>query len=78
MLRCKEHLPKNDLHKTKSNYACHPMIYNHNYTDFHINLKAIHVCSKGRIMDAPEEFEIYKAFIYRNINNDSILYEQLI
>ena len=56
-----EHLPKNDIFKCTSNFALHLM--NHNHSDninFKDNCIPIHVCSKGRIMDALEEIEIYK------------------
>ena len=70
--RYKEHLPRNDLDKTKSNYARHLMMHNQNHTDFNTNFKAIHVCGKGRLLDALEEFEIYKSFKDKNINNNPI------
>ena len=58
----------------KSNYAKHLASLNHNDTNFEANCKPLHICKKGRYMDAVEEFEIYRAFI-NNPNN--ILNEQL-
>lgn len=60
--RFQEHLPKKDIRNTKSNFARHLVNNNHNYTDFDTNFKPLHLCKKGRFMDALEEFEIYKAF----------------
>ena len=59
--RFKEHVPKKDLGQTKSNFGRHLMDSNHNYTNLATNLAPLHVCKKGRYMDAAEEFEIYKA-----------------
>ena len=68
---------RQDLDKTKSNYGRHLMMHNHNDTDISTNFKSIHVCGKGRLMEALEEFEIYKSFKDKNINSNSILNEQL-
>ena len=46
---------------TKSNFALHLIEENHNYTDFDSNLIPLHCCGKGRLLDALEEFEIYKS-----------------
>lgn len=73
----KEHLPMNNIDNIKSNYVHHLMMHNHSYTDFNTNVKAIHVCSKGTLRDAFKEYEIYKAFHDKNINNDNILNKQL-
>lgn len=80
--RFKEHLPKNDIQNTKSNYARHLINNNHNYTNFETNFKPLHVCKKGKYMDVMEEFEIYKAFKqYKKANNlydsEFILNDQL-
>ena len=78
----KEHTPKRHLNNLtllnniKSNFARHLILHNHNYTEFKSNLILLHVCNKGRYMDAIEEFEIYKA--YNNINSrDFILNDHL-
>ena len=72
--RYKEHLPTSISNINKSNYAKHLVSLNHNYTNFEANCKPLHICRKGRYMDAVEEFEIYRAF--RN-NPNNILNEQL-
>ena len=35
------------------------MLNNHNYINFETNLEVIHVCNKGRYLNALEEYEIY-------------------
>lgn len=72
--RFKEHLPKNNIEKTHSNFARHLMMSNHNYVNFKTNFEALHICKNGRYMNAIEEFEIYRAF--KN-NANCILNEQL-
>ena len=72
--RFKEHLPKNKLKACKSKYAEHLMVCNHNYTDFDTNCKPLHLCNKGRHMNAAEEFEIYWAF---KCNPSNMLNDQL-
>ena len=48
----------------------------HSYTDFKSNLEPLHICKKGQIMNALEEFEIYAA--YTNISSCGfILNDQL-
>ena len=52
---------------------------NHNYTDFGTNLKPLHFCSRGRYMNALEEFEVHKAFrdtsTKPHILNDQLLFK---
>ena len=69
--RFQEHLPKNDIHNIKSNFARHLVNNNHNYTDFDTNFKPLHICKKGRYMDTLEEFEISKAFKQSKKTNNS-------
>ena len=57
--RFTEHLPKDDISKTTSNFAKHLMNKNHNITSFDKNCIPIHYCNKGAFMDAIEEYEIY-------------------
>ena len=45
-----------------SNFARHLIDTNHGYTGFESNLKTLHFCDKGQLLDAWEEFEIYKKF----------------
>ena len=47
---------------------------NHNYTGFAENMVPMHVTNKGRLMDALEEFEIYKA---SKIHKERLLNDQL-
>lgn len=83
--RFKEHIPKASKVQ-KSNYAEHLVLNNHNYTNLETNLKPLHICNKGRIMTALEQFEIYKAAKNnpQDILNDkstlqnNILFESLI
>ena len=44
------------------NYAPHLVSHDHNYTDFKFNLEPLHICEKGWIMNALDEFEIYRAY----------------
>lgn len=54
------------------------MLDSHNYIDFNTNLKALHICQKDRFVGAFKEFEIYRAFKYKNSNNcGNILNDQL-
>ena len=57
----RDSLPRGDIQKIKSNFALHKVNQNHNYTSFQSSFKPLHFCKKGRLMDAPEEFKIYKA-----------------
>ena len=59
--RFREHIPKGSIRYTTSNFALHLINNNHRYTSCAKNLKPLHICNKGRIMSALEEFEIYKA-----------------
>lgn len=76
--RFREHIPKKTYNHNyiKSNYTRHLTLHNHNYTDFKSNLVPLHICNKGRFMNALEELEIYNAY-----SNDSsrefVLNEQL-
>ena len=52
-LRYKESLPKIEATSNqKSNFAQHLVLINHNYTNFETNLEVIHVCNKGRYLNA--------------------------
>ena len=74
-IRYKEHLPKiKTTSDQKSNFAQHLVSNNHNYTDFETNLEVIHVCNKGRYLNALEEYEIYK---HIQIDPDNVLNDQL-
>lgn len=83
--RFKEHLPR-ATKSQKSNFAEHLVNENHNYTDISNNLKALHICSKGRTMTTLENYEIYKATKTRpqDLLNDkstlqsNVLFETLI
>lgn len=81
MKRLRKRLPKRNIEKTKSSYARHLMINNHNHTEFDTNLRALHICQKSRFMDALEGFEMYNAFKNKNNSNnnagDNILNNQL-
>lgn len=75
--RFKEHIPPKNITpntKIKSNFCLHLIDNNHNYTSLEENMKPIHICTKGRYMNAREEYEIYRAFKY---NQENILNEQL-
>lgn len=69
--RFKEHIPKPN---SKSTYAQHLINNNHNYTDFETNLQTLHICKKGKILDAIEEYEIYKSY---KIEQDRLLNDKL-
>lgn len=61
--RFKEHLPKNNnIGQSKSNHARHLADLNLNCTDFKTNCKPLHYCTKERLVNALEEFKIYKCF----------------
>lgn len=45
---------------TTKSYAHHLTINNLNNTVFNTNHKTLHICKKGRHIDALEEFKIYK------------------
>ena len=72
--RFKEHLPTKNLENIKSNFAKHIVNENHNYTNLEKNLEPVHLCEKGRLMTAIEEYEIYKHF---KINPNILLNDQL-
>ena len=63
--RFKEHLPKNNLKASKSKYAEHLMVHNYNYTDFDINCKPLHLCNKGRYMNAAEAVSYTHLDVYK-------------
>ena len=59
-----EHRPPTHFHSldsVKSKFAEHLISENHSYTNFKTNLKPLHICKKGRYLNALEEYEIYKA-----------------
>ena len=58
--RYREHLPRGDTQKIKSNFALHLVNQNHSYSSFQSSFKPFHFCKKGRLIDALEEFEMYK------------------
>ena len=66
--RYTEHIPPKNprvpiiADNMKSNFAKHIIKEKHNCTSLKNNLKPLHICNKGNIMNAFEEFEIYKAF----------------
>ena len=67
--RFNEHLPTKNLLNIKSNFAKHIIDDGHTYTNLKTNLQPLHYCTKGRYMNAREEFEIYK----ENIKNPNLL-----
>ena len=71
--RFKEHIPGPNQNTISTNYAKHLDSTKHKGSKLNENLKALHICKKGKIMDALEEYEIYKAFK----NNENLLNEQL-
>ena len=81
--RFPEHLPPKNprtpiiLDKVKSNFARHIIDKNHSCTSLMNNLTPIHICDKGNIMNALEEYEIYKVFKNKEQKN-FILNDQLI
>ena len=60
--RFKEHLPTGNLENLKSNFARHIIDNDHKYTNIDNNIEIIQKCSKGKLMNAIEEFYIYKEF----------------
>ena len=72
--RFSEHTPTNFTNIKNSHFAQHLVNEGHNYTNFNANLKPMHFCKKGTLMDAWEEFEIHKAV---KLQPDSILNEKL-
>ena len=80
--RFNDHIPKTQnmnsrqqLEKVNTKYGMHLIDNNHDYTDnkinnMHNNLKPIHFCNKGKILDTLEEFEIYKN---TQINADKLI-----
>ena len=69
-VRYKEHLPRiKTTSEQKSNLAQHLVSNNHNHTDFGTNLKVIHVCSKGRYLNALEKYEIYNTHTQEAASN---------
>ena len=72
--RYKEHLPRGNIRNVKSNFAMHIIDHNHAYSNFRNNFKPLHFCKKGKLMDALEEFEIYRA---STTHNDQLLNEKL-
>ena len=71
--RFAEHIPGPNQKVLKSNYAKHLLTSKHTGTILHENLTPLHFCNKSNLMDALEEFEIYKAFS----KNENMLIEQL-
>ena len=72
--RYTEHLPKSDIRKVDSIFAKHLMNENHDPQSFEDSCIPLHICHKGSIMNATEEFEIYKA-IKKNLQK--VLNEKL-
>ena len=70
----KERLPKGDIRNIKSNFALHVINHNHNYSSFQNSFKPLHFCKKSKLMDALEEFEIYRA---SKTQGDQFLNEKL-
>ena len=50
------------------------MLNNHNYTNFEINLEVIHVCNKGRYLNALVGYDIYKHMqeAFNDVLNDQL------
>ena len=46
--------------KFKSNFTKHIVDNGHSYLDIHTNLELLHHCKKGKLINALEEFKIYK------------------
>ena len=66
--------PKKFPNNNVSHYAQHLINENHKYTGFKENLEPLHIGKKGQLLDALEEFEIYKAL---RRNKNQVLNEQL-
>ena len=77
--RFREHLPKktHNYNDIKSNYTRHLTQHNHNYTDFKSNLMPLHICNKGRFMNALEAVSYTHLDVYkRQIFNEEIIDNQ--
>ena len=61
--RFTEHLPKSDIRKVDSVFARHLMNENHDTKSFENSCFPLHICNKGAVMNAIEEFEIYSSII---------------
>ena len=59
--RYTEHLPKSDIRKVDSVFARHLMNKNHDSERFENSCFPLHICNKGEVMNAIEEFETYSA-----------------
>ena len=72
--RFKEHLPTGNLNNLKSNFARHIIDHGHKYTNIDNNVDIIQNCSKGKLMNALEEFYIYRE---SKIDANRLLNDQL-
>ena len=69
-----EHLPGKNLTNTTSNFARHLVETNHDYKNFGTNCIPLHISGKGQVMNALEEYEIYKAY---KLHSNNILNDKL-
>ena len=65
-----------DIDKKRSNFAKHLLSEKHYCTNLEENMTPLFICEKGPIMDAHEEFEIYRAF-KDSTHKGNILNDQL-
>lgn len=56
--RFKEHMPSRH---TDSNYAKHLVETGHSCHGMETNMEVLKICSKGKMMDVMEDYEIYKS-----------------
>ena len=66
--RFTEHRPPTYFHSLdyiRSKFAKHLIIENHNYTNFKTNLIPLHICKKGRHMNAPEAVSYTHLDVYK-------------
>ena len=76
--RFKEHTPTNQTNIKNSHFAQHIVNTGHSCFNCDTNLKPLHICKKGRYMDAYEEFEIYKAAKHHpeNLLNEKLIIKE--